>query len=150
MHPLVRILFPTNKVPEVHLAVALTYFYSNWAKLTQDLNILNIVQLLEITFLENPVLGKAPNPPVLNQEQSKLVKKEVKEMLLKDAIHPKSLCKNQYLRNLFLVSKRDRGNRSVKSLKHWKNFMQYQHCKMEGLNLLQNMLQRDTTCASRV
>ena len=123
VHPFVRALFPTNPIPEVTLAGRLKFFYSNLAKLTQDLNILNIVQRFEIPFLENPVQGKSPNPPVLNQEQSKLVKEELKEMLLKGAIQSVSPCKNQHLSNIFLVSKRDGGNRPIINLKHWNNFI---------------------------
>ena len=50
VHPFVRALFPTNPIPEVTLAGRLKLFYSNLAKLTQDLNILNIVQRFEILF----------------------------------------------------------------------------------------------------
>ena len=142
VHPLVSALFPKNPIPEVPLAGRLKFFYSNWAKVTQDLNILNIVQGYKIPFLENPVQEKSPNPPVLNMEQSKLVKEELREMLLKGAIQPVSTCKNQYLSNLFLVSKTDGGNRPVISLKHLNSFIPYQHFKMERLNLLQNMLQK--------
>ena len=39
VHPLVWALFPTNPISEVPLAGGLKLFYSNWAKLTQDLNI---------------------------------------------------------------------------------------------------------------
>ena len=141
MNPLVRALFPTNPIPEVPLAGRIKFFYSNWVKLTQDLNILNIVQGFEIPFLENPEKGKSPNSPVLNQKESKLVKDELKEMLLKGAIQPVSPCTNQYLSNFFLVSKRDGGKRPVINLKHLKNFIPYQHFKMEGLNLSQDMLQ---------
>ena len=39
------------------------------------------------------------------------------------------------------------GNRPVTNLKHLNNFIPYQHFKMEGLNLLQNMLQeKDFMC----
>ena len=55
VHQLVRALFPKNPIPELPLAGRLKFFYSNWAKLTQDPNILNIVQGFEIPFLENPV-----------------------------------------------------------------------------------------------
>ena len=103
VYPLVRALFPTYPISEVPLAGRLKFFYSSWAKLTQDLNIVNIVQGFEIPFLESPVQGKSSNPPVLNQEQSKLVKEELKETLLKHAIQPASPCKNQYLSNLYLV-----------------------------------------------
>ena len=74
VHPFVRPLFPTNSISEVPLAGRLKFFFSNWAKLTQDLNILNIIQGFEIPFLQKLVVGKPPNPPVMNQEQPKLVK----------------------------------------------------------------------------
>ena len=137
VHPFVRVMFPTNPVSQLSLAGKIKFFYSNLAKLTQDLNILNIAQGFETLFLENPVQGKSPNPPVLNQEQSKLVKEELKEIMLKGAIQSVSPCKNQYLKNFLLVSKRGGGNRPVINLKHLNNFIPYQHFKMEGLNLLQ-------------
>ena len=49
---------------------------------------------------------------------------------------------NQYLSNLFLVTKKGWGKRPVINLKHLNNFIPYQHFKMEGLNLLQNMFQK--------
>ena len=142
VHTLVRALFPTNPIPEVPLTGRLKFFYSNWAKLTQDLNILNTVQGFEIPLLKNTVQGKSPNPPALNQEQSKLVKEKLKEMLLEGVIQPVSPCKNQYLCNLFLVSKRDGGNRPVVNLKYLNNFIPHQHFKMNRLNLLQTILQK--------
>ena len=62
--------------------------------------------------------SKSLNPPVLNQEESKLVNEKLKEMLLKGAIQLVSPCKNQYLSNFFLVSKKDGGSRPVTNLKH--------------------------------
>ena len=142
VHTLVRALFPTNPIPEVPLAGRLKFFYSNWAKLTQDLNILNTVQGFEIPILQNTVQEKSTNTPALNQEQSKLVKEKLKEMLLEGVIQPVSPCKNQYLCKLFLVSKRDGGNRPVVNLKYLNNFIPYQHFKMDRLNLLQNILHK--------
>ena len=108
----------------------------------QDMNNINIVQGFEILFLENPVQGKSPNPPVLNPEQFKFLKEELREMLLKGAIQPVLPYKNQYLSNLFLVSKWDGGSRPVINLKHLNNFILCQHFKMEELNLLQNTFQK--------
>ena len=70
VRPLVIALFPTSPFPEVPLAGRLKFFYLNWATFTQDPNILNIVHSFEIPFLYNPVQGKSPYPPVLNQKQS--------------------------------------------------------------------------------
>ena len=147
VHPLVKALFPIYSVPLGPLAGRLSLFYSNWTKLTQDPNILNIIQGFEIPFLEKPYQTKLPNPPVLNQKQSNLVREEVKEMLLKGAIQKVTQCKNHYISNLFLISKNDGRNRPVINLKHLNNFIPYQNFKMEGLNLLQSMLQeKDFMC----
>ena len=68
VHPLVKALFPIYSVPVGPLAGRLSLFYSNWTKLTQDPNILNIIQGFEIPFLEKPYQTKLPNRPVLNHE----------------------------------------------------------------------------------
>ena len=94
VHPLVKALFPIYSVPVGPLAGRLSLFYSNWTKLTQDPNILNIMQGFEIPFLEKPYQAKLPNPPVLNHEQSSLVREEAKEMLLKGAIQKVTQCRN--------------------------------------------------------
>ena len=46
----------------------------------------------------------------------------------------------EFLSNL-LVSKKDGGNRPIINLKHFNEFIPYQHFKMEGLHLLKDMLQ---------
>ena len=63
---------------------------------------------LRDTFSRETLPKKLPNPQVLNHEQSNLVK-EVKEMLLKGAIQKVTQCRNQYISNLFLISKKDGG-----------------------------------------
>ena len=50
VHPLVKALFPIYSVPLGPPAGRLSLFYSNWTKLTQDPNILNIIQGFEILF----------------------------------------------------------------------------------------------------
>ena len=50
VHPLAKTLFPIYSVPLVPPAGRLSLFYSNWTKLTQDPNILNIIQGFEILF----------------------------------------------------------------------------------------------------
>ena len=93
VHPLVKALFPIYSVPVGPLAGRLSLFYSNWTKLTQDPNILNIMQGFEIPFLEKPYQAKLPNPPVLNHKQSSLVRQKAKEMLLKGAIQKVTQCR---------------------------------------------------------
>ena len=94
VHYLVKALFPLYLVPVGPLAGRLSLFYSNWTKLTQDPNILNIMQGFEIPFLEKPYQAKLPNSPVLNHKQSSLVREKAKEMLLKGAIQKVTQCRN--------------------------------------------------------
>ena len=64
VHPLVKALFPIYSVPVGPLAGRLSLFYSNWKKLTQDPNILNVIQGFETPFLAKRYQTKLPNPQV--------------------------------------------------------------------------------------
>ena len=57
---------------------------------------------------------------------------------IREAIH----CKDQFVSHLFLVSKKDGGQRPVINLKNLKIFIPYKHFKMEGLHLLKEILER--------
>ena len=62
---------------------------------------------------------------------------------IREAIH----CKDQFVSHLFLVSKKDGGQRPVINLKNLKIFIPYKHFKMEGLHLLKEILGRsDDLC----
>ena len=74
-------------------------------------------------FLEKPDQTKLPNLTVLNHEQSSLVREKIKKMLLKGAIQKITQCRNQYISNLFLISKKDRGDHPVINLKHLNSFI---------------------------
>ena len=47
--------------------------------------------------------------------------------------------KGKFISNLFLLEKKDRGNRPVITLKHLSQLIPYQYFKMEGLHRLQNI-----------
>ena len=47
--------------------------------------------------------------------------------------------KGKFISNLFLLEKKDRGNRPVIKLKHLSQLIPYQHFKMEGLHCLRNI-----------
>ena len=48
----------------------------------------------------------------------------------------------EFISNLFLVEKKDGGNRPVINLKHLNQFIPYHHFKMEGLHCLRNILKK--------
>ena len=63
-------------------------------------------------------------------------------MLEKGAIREAIHCKDQFVSHLFLVSKKDGGQRPVINLKELNTFLPYKHFKMEGLHLLKEILER--------
>ena len=62
---------------------------------------------------------------------------------IKKAIH----CEDQFTSHLFLVSKKDGGQRPLINLKDLNTFIPYKHFRMKGLHLLKEILkQGDYLC----
>ena len=62
-------------------------------------------------------------------------------MLQKGAIQVVSPMNGEFLSSVFLVKKKDGGNRPVITLKELNFYVTYQHFKMEGLYLLKHLIQ---------
>jgi len=78
--------------------------------------------------------------PHLPTEQLQLIREEIAEMVQKgtaEQIHPSE----GFYSNLFLVPKKDGGQRPAINLKALNQFVQKQHFKMEGIHNLKNLLQ---------
>jgi mRNA-degrading endonuclease HigB of HigAB toxin-antitoxin module len=123
------------------LAGRLKYFLPNWEKLTQDQWVLECVQGYTIPFLHTPVQTRQPNHFFHKREDLDLIGEEVQNMLEKEAIE---ITKPQggFLSNIFLVQKKDGGQRPVINLKALNTFMETQHFKMEGMNNLKDLLRK--------
>ena len=67
------------------------------------------------------------------------MKLEVKEILKRGAIRKFQLSKGDFVSNLFLIKKKDRGQKPVINLKHLNAYIPYCHFKMEGLRNLKYM-----------
>ena len=106
----IKSLFCARKIPNVQLAGKLKNFIENWKILTNDTEILSLVEGYKIPFHEIPYQKNIPNSPKLCQKQKVLVQKETHEMLNKGAIieAPKHL-EGKFNSNLFLVEKKDEG-----------------------------------------
>ena len=109
VHPLIKRLFSSNKVPNIPIAGRLKHFSKAWKKLTRDQSILDLVDGYVIPFQRKPFQSKIPFQLATSREQQKLLDKEVKEMLKKGAIRQVSTVKGEFLSNLFLVKKKDGG-----------------------------------------
>ena len=124
IHLLVKNLFDT-KVQHAPLTGRLKFRFRNWEKLTQDGNILSIVQGSKIPFSRTPFQHTLPQTTRVNQEERLLINSEIQEMLRKGAIQQVQPEPRQFLSNLFLMDKKDRGHRPVKNLNYLNAFIPY-------------------------
>ena len=143
VHPLIKNLFSQTEIPEYPPAGRLKFFQKNWAKLTHDPEILNYVSGVKIQFLSRPTQNVPPRPLKMSQEEEALVQEEVEALLAKSAIQKVAHTKDEFLSNIFLVGKKDGGNRPCINLRHLNSFIPYHHFKMEGLHLIKEMLKEN-------
>ena len=96
----------------------LAHFQSNWEKVTKDRWVLNTVKGYEIEFSLKLHQTQKPYPAQLNQTQQELVSQEIKDMISKGAVTElQTLPVGGFLSTLFLVPKKDGGQRPVIYLK---------------------------------
>ena len=119
----------------LQLAGRLQHFLSNWKLLTRDQFILEVVVGIQIPFTGFPPLT------FHNQSEQVAIDQEISEMLQKGAIQVVSPMNGEFLSSVFLVKKKDGGNRPVINLKELNSYVTYQHFKMEGLYLLKHLIQ---------
>ena len=119
----------------------LRHFLGNWKLLTQDNFILQIVQGLEIPFLETPMRISCPCPQP-NQKNCILIDQAVQMMITKEAVKQVSACPDQFLSPVFLVPKRDGGQRPVINLKRLSQYVEYQLFKLEGIQALKSLVKK--------
>ena len=105
------------------------------------MNILSIAQDFKIPFSQTPFQFGPPQLARVNQEEKLQINSEIKEMLRNGAIQQVKSGHEELLSNLFLVNKKDRGQRPVINLKFLNSFIPYQHFKMEGMHLIKDLLQ---------
>ena len=110
IHPYIKSLFCARKIPNLQLAERLKNFIENSKILTDDTEILSLVEGYTTPFPEIPQQKYIPNSSKLSQEENILVRKEIHEMLNKGAIveTPNDL-EGEFISNLFLAEKKDWG-----------------------------------------
>ena len=104
--------------------------------LTKYQELLALVKGYQSPLVMDPVQEKAPKVPKLYQEQQKQVDLEMKAMLEKGSISKVCHSKGKCLSSLFLISKKDSGNRPVINLKDLSRFIPYKYFNMDSLHCL--------------
>ena len=130
---------PVNKLYK--LAGRIAHFSQNWEVLTQDQWVLQTVGGYQLDLLRTPHQYQVPNMIKSTRENSSLVTLEVTGLLSKGAIVETQLTPHSFVSQIFLVEKKDGGERPVINLKGLNQFVRVEHFKIEGLHLLPDLLQ---------
>ena len=76
-------------------------------------------------------------------QEKETISLEVENLLKKGAVEHVCPQKDQSLSNIFIVKKKDRGNRPVIKLKELNQYIPFLHFKMESLQSLKTLLQKN-------
>ena len=126
-HQLVKKLFCNLKIPAVPLAGRLVHFLGSWEKLTKDQNILQILKGYRILFLCRPKQKREPKEINFSMQEKETISLEVENLLKKGAVEQVCPQKDQFLSNIFIVKKKDGGNRPVINLKELNQYISFLH-----------------------
>ena len=74
-------------------------------------------------------------------EEWEKISQEVKELLAKGAVVETTVSKESFVSQIFLVEKKEGGQRPVINLKSLNTFVRTEHFKMEGLHILLDLIQ---------
>ena len=127
-------------MPPDILAGRLAHHIQNWVRITRDRWVLDTVQGYCIEFLTIPYQTKRPHPPRYNATQNQLITEEVGELLQEGAVVEVGEPHGGFYSTLFLVPKKDGGQRPVINLKALNSFILPQHFKMEGIHTLKELM----------
>lgn len=129
-----------DKIP---LGGRLEAFRENWEMITKDQNLLESISGYKIEFSSEPIQRFQPKQIKLSEQEMQTLNSEIEEMLVKQAVEvvqTKTNC--QFVSHLFVRPKKDGGMRPIFNLKTLNQFVVYNHFKMEGFQVVKNLIQR--------
>ena len=133
----------TQESPLTAYAGHLAKHTVTWRRITSDPWVLETISGYHLEF-ENeviPVQSHLPNPPMLNQHEECIMNNEIQKLIAKGAIERVNHCPGQFISNMFLVPKKTGDLRPVINLKPLNEFVAKIHFKMEGIHLVQDLIQ---------
>ena len=120
----------------------MTHFLENWKLITRDTNLLENISGYRIEFQAKPVQVNSKYQIVLSKLERKILNSEIEEMKSKQAVEfVQSQTKDQFVSHLFVRPKKDGGMRPIFNLKSMNQFVTYNHFKMEGFQVVRNLIQ---------
>ena len=140
----IRKLIKQDPVPShVRITRRTKYFLDEWVKITNSQKTVDIVRRYKPQFLAKHFQSFQPKTFVRNQQEAKIIQKEVDALLEKEAIEPIPHNQTKFLSNFFLVKKTSSGFRPVINLKNLTQFIHTEHFIMETVTNLRTMSIKD-------
>ena len=118
----------------------LQHFQVNWNCITQDPWVLQTIQGFQIQFMYPPWQTNQPKELTFSKTETEALQKEITAMQSKQTITKEESRKKGFFSQMFLVPKKDGGQRPVVNLKRLNSFVKTEHFKMEGIHMLKDLL----------
>jgi len=110
----------------------LRLFYSAWAEITSDPNILEMVTGLNLEFESGlPNQNSVPFPIKMNPNEKLAIDLEIQKLLGKGVIEESWHEEGEFISNIFTRPKKDGGLRMILNLKQLNEGLEYHHFKMD-------------------
>jgi len=130
--------------PNTVFAGKITLFLSNWKAITKDHWVLQTVsEGYHIPLRATPVQMIPPYNPHYSEREQTLLKEELEALLTKQAVQRVPTSQKGFYSNMFMVPKKDGGQRPVINLKALNTYVKTEHFKMEGLHTVKALLQKE-------
>ena len=131
-----------------NIAGRLRFFLEFWKSITCDKFILNVIAGLEIPFESLPTQTNAPPQIRCSDIEKQSVNHEIHKFIEKGIVHEVSPCEGQYISQIFSRPKKSGGVRIILNLSKLNLDVQYEHFKMETLNSVSLLMEKDCFMAS--
>ncbi|KAK6028679.1 reverse transcriptase [Ostertagia ostertagi] len=119
----------------------LALFQKNWARLTRDPWVLETIQGYKLEF------GDEKPRCSLHEKRSAslsdLLIAEVSKLLEKGAVEEIPWSSKVWTSSIFVIPKKDGGNRTVINLRPLNKFIKHHHFKLESIGLIRDLLERN-------
>lgn len=139
-------ILQTNVIQNAPQTGRLSHFIQRWMMITQDPWVLQTIPGHHIELMSPPVQHFLPGMPHLSPSQERVLNQEMEALLSKEAIHQvqsQAPLNEGFISSMFIVPKKDGGNRPVINLKPLNQFLVYENFKMEGIHMLRDLLKPD-------
>ena len=121
--------------------------FSAWTGITSDKEILSDIRGMAVELSELPVQHHFV-PTKFNSAETAIIQQEINKMIKKGIIEKVSHEKHEIISNIFSIPKKDGTHRVILNLKEFNRNVSYHHFKMDSLNTILKLLDKDCFMAS--